>query len=140
MKYGFLVLITFLFFACGNGNAAKDNGYQTSKETIAEKEQKKPLQFLSVSGDKKKNLIGQTVIRGNLHNHAVVMAYKDVRIKMLCFKQGTLTEEHEDIIDDAIQPNTSKAFKTKYRLPKGTDSVSLSIMQATAITASTKDK
>ncbi|NNV54838.1 hypothetical protein [Limnovirga soli] len=59
MKYGFLILITLLLFACGNGNAAKDNGYQTSKETIAEKEQKKPLQFLSVSGDKKRTLLAK---------------------------------------------------------------------------------
>ena len=49
---------------------------------------------------------------------------------MLCYKDGKMVEEHEDIIDDVIKPNSDKDFKTKYRLPKGTDSIDLSVMSA----------
>jgi len=41
-----------------------------------------------------------------------------------------MVEEHEDTIDEIIIPNSTKDFKTKYRLPKGTDSIALSIMNA----------
>jgi hypothetical protein len=42
-----------------------------------------------------------------------------------------MMEEHEDVIDAVIKPNNEKKFKTKYRLPKGTDSIHLSVMNAT---------
>jgi hypothetical protein len=35
-----------------------------------------------------------------------------------------------DVIDDMIKPNSIDNFKIKYRLPKGTDSIALSVMSA----------
>jgi hypothetical protein len=52
---------------------------------------------------------------------------------MLCFKNNKLVEEHEDVIEDIIKPNSTKGFKTRYRLPKGTDSIALSVMSATVV-------
>lgn len=41
-----------------------------------------------------------------------------------------MLEEHEDLVDDIVKPNTAEDFKTKYRLPKGADSIALSVMSA----------
>lgn len=49
---------------------------------------------------------------------------------MLCYKNGSMLEEHEDLVDDIVKPNTAEDFKTKYRLPKGADSIALSVMSA----------
>jgi len=38
--------------------------------------------------------------------------------------------EHEDVNDDVIKSNSINNFKIKYRLPKGTDSIALSVMSA----------
>ncbi|HRI20764.1 MAG TPA: hypothetical protein PLA68_07410, partial [Panacibacter sp.] len=108
--------------------------YEQAKESLKDKETKQPLKFLSVKGDDKKNLIGQTVIRGTITSSATVAAYKDVRIKILCYKDGRMAEEHEDVINDVVKPAGTKSFKTKYRLPKGTDSIALSVMSATVAT------
>jgi len=102
---------------------------------MKQKEKKHPLQFLHVEGDNKKNIIGQTVIHGTIYNKATIASYKDVRIKMLCYKDGKMVEEHEDVLDDVIKPNTDNDFKTRYRLPKGTDSIDLSVMSASVADA-----
>jgi len=132
MKYVLgIVSIMLLLSACGNSKKTKDEQtYTGQKESLEETEKKHPLRFLGVKGDDKKNIIGQTVVRGTIYNKATVVAYKDVRIKMLCYKDGRMVEEHEDVIDEVVKPNSDKAFKTKYRLPKGTDSIALSVMRA----------
>lgn len=128
-----IALIAFFFvcLSCGSGRENVDpQTYQHYKKTLAEEEKENPLSFLSVTGDNKKNLVGQTVIHGKILNRGTIVSYKDVRIKMLCYKNEKLVEEHEDVVHDIIKPNSTINFKTRYRLPKGTDSVALSVMHA----------
>jgi hypothetical protein len=121
----------FLLTSCGSSEKKFDSqSYEQHKESLAEKEKKNPLAFLRVAGDDKKNIIGQTVVRGKISNKATISSYKDVRIKMLCYKDNKVVVEHEDVIDDMIKPNSTDNFKIKYRLPKGTDSIALSVMSA----------
>ena len=134
MKYFFSILALMLAASCGSGEQKLDTeSYEKTKESLSDKEKKNPLKFLTVTGDNKKNLIGQTVVRGTIKNTASVTAYRDIRIKMLCYKNGSMVEEHEDIVDDVVKPNTIEDFKTKYRLPKGTDSIALSVMSAAVV-------
>lgn len=107
--------------------------YALNKESLADRERNHPEQFLKISSDDKKNLFGATVVKGKIVNTASVCAYKNARIKMLCYKNGIRVEEHEDVIADAIKPGSVKNFKTRYRLPRGTDSLALSIMSADAV-------
>ena len=133
MKYFFCVYAIMLFLSsCGSSekDTEEQNAYTEQKESLQETEKKHPLRFLRVTGDDKKNIIGQTVVRGTIHNKATVVAYKDVRVKMLCYKDGKMVEEHEDVVEEIIKPGTEKDFKTKNRLPKGTDSIYLSVMSA----------
>jgi len=125
------LILSVLLFSCGNNKEkTEQQTYEQQKESLQDKEKKHPLKFLGITGDDKKNIIGQTVVRGKISNKATVSSYKDIRIKMLCYKDGAMVEEHEDTIDEIIIPNSTKDFKTKYRLPKGTDSIALSIMNA----------
>jgi hypothetical protein len=127
------VAAIFLLSCSGSAKKFDEQSYEQYKENLASKEKKNPLTFLSVAGDNKKNLIGQTVIRGKISNKATISSYKDVRVKMLCYRNNKLVEEHEDVIDDVIKPGSTKDFKTRYRLPRGTDSISLSVMSATIV-------
>lgn len=141
MKYLPIFLsFVFLVASCGDGSKTEDQTYEQHKESLAEKEKKNPLHFLSITGDHKKNLIGQTVVSGTISNKATVTAYKDVRIKMLCYKEKAMMEEHEDVIDNIIKPGSDKDFKVRYRLPKGTDSIALSLMSASVAEAVAKKK
>jgi len=98
---------------------------------MAELEQKSPAGFLTVSGTKKKNLLGQTVVNGTIFNKARVVTYKDIELKLSFYsKTGTLLEEDKEVIYESIHPGGSKRFKSKYFTPKGTDSVAMKIAGA----------
>ena len=137
--YFALSLIFLLLISCGE-KKFDDKTYEQHKESLAEKERKNPMQFLTVSSDHKKNLIGQTVVRGTIHNKAAVTSYKDIRIKTVSYKENKMMEEHEDVIDDVLQFNSDKEFKIRYRLPKGTDSMALSIMSASVANENAEKK
>lgn len=105
--------------------------YEKGKATIAETEKKNPLRFLSVKGDKKKNMLGQTVVRGNIFNNAKLVSFKDVDIKLSFYsKTGALLEEDNNVVYETITPGASKSFKSKFFTPKGTDSVALKVIGA----------
>jgi len=111
-------------------DAAKDK-YEQTKETLEETEKKNPARFLTVSGHDKKNLLGQTVVKGILSNTAKVASYKDVEIKLSFYsKTKALLEEDVETVFEKLGPGKSAEFKTKYFAPKGTDSVALKVMSA----------
>ena len=68
-------------------------------------------------------------MRGTLQNNASLCSYKNCRVKQIAFANNKQVEEHEDIIELVITPGATVDFKTRYKLPKGTDSVALSIMK-----------
>ncbi len=129
-----ILLISILFFtACNNKVDEKklSDNYEKGKLTVAEIEQKNPERFITASVSDRKNLLGQTVIKGQLINNAKMVSYKDIDIKLSFYsKTGTLLEEDREIIYETIAPGAGKKFKSKYFTPKGTDSVSLKIISA----------
>jgi major membrane immunogen (membrane-anchored lipoprotein) len=130
-----LVVITLMVSACSSsdkktGDKANDK-YEQTKETLAESEKKNPARFLSVSGHDKRNLIGQTVVKGTLTNNAKVCTYKDVNVELAFYsKTGALLEKDNETVFETLAPGESKSFKTKYFAPKGTDSVALVVKDA----------
>ncbi len=130
-----LVITTLIISACSSsdkktGDKAKDK-YEQTKETLEETEKKNPARFLSVSGHDKRNLIGQTVVKGTLTNNAKVCTYKDVNVELAFYsKTGALLEKDNETVFEVLAPGESKSFKTKYFAPKGTDSVALVVKDA----------
>ena len=94
-------------------------------------EQKNPALFITVSGRDKRNLIGQTVVKGTLTNIAKVSSFKDVDLELSFYsKTGAMLEKDKETIYETLAPGDSKNFKTKYFAPKGTDSVALKVTGA----------
>jgi len=105
--------------------------YEQTKETLEETEKKNPARFLTVSGHDRRNLIGQTVIKGTLTNKARVATYKDIDIELSFYsKTGALLEKDHEVIYETLSPGASADFKSKYFAPKGTDSVALKVTGA----------
>ncbi len=130
----FLLISIFLLMACSNGTTEttsdKEN-YKKATETLLEKEKKNPMSFLKVYSHDKHNLLGQTVIKGNVDNSAKVCSYKDVQLELAFFsKTGTLLEKDLETVYEIIAPGKSVDFKTKYFAPKGTDSIAVKILGA----------
>ncbi|MGN6533000.1 MAG: hypothetical protein ACTHK0_14760 [Ginsengibacter sp.] len=138
MKKLFHLIFIALFFlvACSPDNSSKDKkeSYEQTKKELLSKEQKDPASFISISGSDKKNIVGQTVIRGSLRNKASVAVFKDVDIKLSFYsKTKALLETDKETIFEILEPGESKDFKTKYFAPKGTDSVGLQVLGAKVI-------
>ncbi|HEU5364682.1 MAG TPA: hypothetical protein VFU62_04100 [Hanamia sp.] len=136
-KYFSLVIFAaILLFACNENDSSKEKkeSYEVTKKELLSKEQKDPTAFISISGHNKKNIVGQTVVRGTLTNKASVAIFKDVEIKLTFYsKTKALLETDKETIFEILEPGESKDFKTKYFAPKGTDSVGLQVLGAKAI-------
>ncbi|MEO7962006.1 MAG: hypothetical protein ABIR19_10695 [Ginsengibacter sp.] len=136
MKTYVVVFLTLLLInSCSESDteksAAEHQSYQTTKKQLLEKEEKNPVLFLKVRSQAKKNLVGQTVIKGMLTNTASVAAYKDVEVKLYFYsKTKALLESDKETIFEILHPGISRNFKTKYFAPKGTDSVFMEVLGA----------
>jgi hypothetical protein len=133
MKYIFFLWVLSLS-ACNNEHKyeikSKDK-YENGKETLADTERKNADRFLLVKGKDKKNLIGQTVIKGTIFNNAKIVTYKDISIKLSFYsKTGALLEEDQEVVYESVEPGGSKGFKSKYFTPRGTDSVVFKVVSA----------
>jgi hypothetical protein len=135
-KATLIVLIFSILYSCSNTPEKVDKKmYQQSRENISANETRSPLEFLTISGNQHKNIFGKTITRSVIKNSATICAYKDIRIKMLSYNAaGNMLEEHEDVFSDLLKPGDEAVLKTKYKLPKGVDSIALSIISATPVT------
>jgi hypothetical protein len=130
------IILLFLVFSCKEKTKEQkfdEKTYEVVKETLADKEKKNPARFLSVENKNHKNLIGQTVVKGTITNHATVISYKNVLLKLSFFsKTGVKLDEGNETIYEQLKPSETIKFKTKYFAPKGTDSVAVRVMNAKA--------
>lgn len=131
-----LILIvwgTLILSACGEEKhpGGQADNYEKGKLTVAEIEAKTPSRFLQVTAKDKKNLLGQTVVKGEIENRAKMVSYKDVELRLRFYsKTGILLEEDHETVYEIIAPGKSTSFKTKYFAAKGTDSVSITVVKA----------
>ena len=125
------IMLSFGFAACNSDDAKGKDKYEQTKETLEQSEKKNPNRFLTVEGSDKKNLIGQTVIKGTITNKATVASFKDVDVELSFYsKTGVLLQRDHEVVYETIKPGNSTDFKTKTRAPIGTDSVAMKIYAA----------
>lgn len=129
-----LLVSSLIFISCNQSSSSADaDSYENSKETLEEKERKNPSQFLIITGKDKRNIVGQTVIKGSIANTAKVCTYKDVNIELAFYsKTGTLLEKGTETIFEIIPPGDKASFKIKYFAPKGADDVRMKVLSAKA--------
>ena len=136
MKRSFacLLILTIVFSACSS-DESKDkkiaDKYENTKVSLEEIEKKSPEKFISVKGTDKKNLLGQTVVKGKVQNNAKMAIFKDIDVKLFFYsKTGVLLQEDQEMIYETVAPGESKSFKSKYFAPKGTDSIGMRVVSA----------
>ncbi|MGN6196417.1 MAG: hypothetical protein ACTHOB_15865, partial [Ginsengibacter sp.] len=97
-----LCILSVILSSCNDSDSSaksEKESYQITKEQLLKKEQKDPAAFLVVSGKNKKNIVGQTVIKGTVVNKASVATFKDVDIKLSFFsKTKALLETDKETI------------------------------------------
>jgi hypothetical protein len=105
--------------------------YENSKENMEKREKENPTKFIAATAKDKKNLIGQTVVKGSITNNAKFVTYKDIEIKLSFYtKTKTVVEEDIETIYENVAPGATANFKSKFFTPKGTDSVGIEVLGA----------
>lgn len=128
-------MLSFVFAACGGDEKAAEvkskDKYEQTKETLEQTEKKNPKRFLNVDGYKRRNLIRETVVKGTITNKATVASYKDIDVEISFYSEtGALLLKDHEVVYKVIAPNSSEDFKYKTYAPKGSDSVSMKIVNA----------
>lgn len=133
-----MTIATLLLFSCNSADKKdttekqkeKEN-YEKVKESLGDKEKKSPESFISVNARDKHNLLGQTVIKGEVTNNATVAVYKDIDLELAFYsKTGALLEKDKETVYETLKPGATESFKTKYFAPKGTDSIAVKVIGA----------
>ena len=130
----FLFAVLLVFNACEDKNdydIKTEKTYEHHKGNLEKTEQRNPTQFLLVKGQRKKNILGQSIIKGQITNLAKIVSYKDIDVKLFFYsKTGALLEEDHEVLYETVPPGGVKKFKSKYFTPKNTDSVAFKIISA----------
>ena len=136
MKKSALVFIALsaILISCGDKaekEAKAADKYEKTKLSLEEIEKQTPEKFISVKGTDKKNLVGQTVVKGKIRNDAKMATFKDIDVKLFFYsKTGVLLQEDQEMIYETVAPGETKSFKSKYFAPKGTDSIGMKVVSA----------
>lgn len=104
------------------------------RQELALKEQSSPVEYLSLSGTYRKNLIGETVLEGTITNNATVAVFKDIVVKAgFIAPSGTVVGEKNFTVYVMLGPSQSSPFKVKVSAPKQSSSVSMDVVDAVAV-------
>ena len=129
-----VICISSIFMACSSSEekeAKAADKYEETKLSLEEIEKQTPEKFITVAGTDKKNLLGQTVVKGKITNNAKMATFKDVDIKLFFYsKTGVLLQEDQEMLYETVAPGAVKSFKSKYFAPKGTDSIAMKVVSA----------
>ena len=124
-------LLNIIFLGCaGKGTP----GYESLKLSIEEQEKLAPLTFLNVDGKLWENLIGQTVIEGDITSSATVAKFKDVVLKVNFYtKTGTFLGSEDFVVYDFVNPSQSVHFKIKSFGPESAEKIEIEISKAVSV-------
>jgi len=124
----------FLFLSSCTGKKMKpseENQYSKDKASVRKMEIRYPENFLSVDWHLRKNMLGQLVLEGQVHNKAAAVTYNNIEVKVSFYGvTHSLLKEEREIIYDFIPPGSSQAFKRKYFNSRISDSVVVQVIKA----------
>jgi hypothetical protein len=127
-----ILLLSVALYSCETANNQHPSaGYEQKKASLQDMEHDSPLKFLKVTGTKRGNLLNQTVVEGEIVNHATMISYHNIKLVMV-FKDenGAVIEKDNETIDNVVKPGATNDFKVKLDHVKGAENVEVDITAA----------
>lgn len=150
--FGLLIIAAAVFFYfkyknenTNNKSDSADNirskNHQERKKTpeeikteLSQTESESPEKYLSVTGQIRKNLIGEVVTEGRIKNNATAAAFKDIVIEVsFLAPSGTKLGSQKFTRYEVLGPGYDVTYKFKTTAPKETISGSVRVVSATPI-------
>ena len=131
-QLSFIALTIMVFASCETANTTHPSvKYEEKKQSLVDMERDSPLKFLKVKGDFHRNLVNQTVVSGEIINHATLVSYKNMRLEIIFKdKEGAVIEKQKELLDQVIKPNSVEDFKVKLGHVKDASTVVVDIVDA----------
>lgn len=105
--------------------------YEETKMSLEDKERMNPVQFLSSKGTYRKNIFGEFVLEGKVHNAASVVTFKDIILDVSFYsKTNSHIRTVREVVYEYVKPGRSRSFKVKLYGPKGAKSVGWEVVGA----------
>ena len=128
------IILSILLLSCDSNGIKSFNqnmSYNDLKVAIWEKEKENPLEFLSIDGTYRSNLVDEWVLEGNIANSAIIANYKDIVIKVSFYsKTKTLIGTENLTIYDYFPAGEYSKFKLKTTSYNEAYSISWEIVRA----------
>lgn len=87
-------------------------------------EQAQPKDYVEISVDPKKNLLGETVIEGKITNKAMYTTYKDFELMIHWNDEaGQPLDSAVEMVLESLDPGENVEFKTKRKGPRRSKSI-----------------
>lgn len=140
-EFGILLLfLSTVLISCSenqsrySGSMEAQESYEDTKLSLEEQEKQNPVEFISIDGTYRKNLIGEFVFEGTISNTATVATFKDVVLRFRYYsKTKTLLGKENIAIYEFFPPGSTKKFKAKSFGFKGSKSVGWDLNSATPV-------
>jgi hypothetical protein len=135
MKYLLPAAILFSIYGCtgsSENTTASTEMYQSAKVTIEDRERQNPLEFISIHGTYRQNLIGEWVVEGNIQSFATAVTYKDVHLRFHFYTNtGTEIGSIDRTIIKFFPPSGQEHYKFKLDGTSGSASIKNELIEAT---------
>jgi hypothetical protein len=129
VSFAFILLVGV---GCNSANNQHPSAqYEEKKTSLKDMEMDSPLKFLKAKGDFRNNLLNQTVVEGEIVNHATLVDYKNVQVQMIFKdKEGNTLSKEKQLWDDVVKAGHTATFKFKLSHVKDASSVVVDIVDA----------
>lgn len=98
------------------------------------KEHARPDEFVQLSFDYKKNLLGETIVEGQLTNNAELTTYRDFQL-MVYFddSESDVLDSASQVVFAEVKPGAKTDFKLKHKGPRRAKSIRLKLSDAKVV-------
>jgi hypothetical protein len=97
-------------------------------------EEAQPKDYVMISVDPKKNLLGETVIEGKITNKATYTTYKDFELMIHWNDEaGQTLDSAVEMVLESLDPGEDVEFKTKRKGPRRSKSIMMKLRDAKVI-------
>lgn len=135
--WGLMCAGGLLLGGCNGGGSSSSylggsgGSYEAAELTLEEKERMNPVDFLSMEGTYRTNLIGEYVMEGTIRSSARVAVYKDVQVQVdFVSKTGTVIGTKYATVYEFVRPGSGVRYKIKMDGYRGTSKVSMGVVGA----------
>ncbi|MCB0845511.1 MAG: hypothetical protein KDE26_19815 [Bacteroidetes bacterium] len=133
-NYFVCFIIAISLYSCENDPGTRNKSYEEKLVDIKATEALQPEKFLQIEGTYRENLVGKTIIEGEVISAASQAVFKDIQIRVDFYSRTkSIISSENYVFYEVLNPNERKPFELRIKAPKAMNSLGLSVIGATPV-------